>query len=379
MANRFWVGGSGTWDASSTANWSATTGGAAGASAPTSSDAVIFDASSGTGTCTTAAGSACSGVTIDTSTVDLALGANLSMTGSFVFTRGAVSLSSYTLTCNIFSSSNANSRTVNFGTGKIQVTGSGATIWTTSTPTGFNTSGTPIVELTYSGGTGTRTIIASYDSAIGVTSAINFNVVAGTDTVSFTNSSGTACNGLNFTGFSGTCSALPRTYFGDLTIVSGMTLTNTGSIVFAATSGTKQITTALKTFDCAITFNGVGGTFAFQDALTQGSTRATTITNGTVQLKAGATSTVGSFATSGTSQKFLQSTTAGSQATLSDASGTNNLSNTTIQDINATGGATWNAYTTNNNVDAGNNLGWDFSTQIGRYIYTRRKNKRILP
>jgi hypothetical protein len=89
---------------------------------------------------------------------------------------------------------------------------------------------------------------------------------------------------------------------------------------------------------------------------------------------------VGSFATSGANQKFLQSTLAGSQATLSDASGTNNLSNTTIQDINATGGATWNAYLTNNNVDGGNNTGWDFNPlQIGRYIYTRRKNKRILP
>jgi hypothetical protein len=128
-----------------------------------------------------------------------------------------------------------------------------------------------------------------------------------------------------------------------------------------------------------LTFNGIGGTFAFQDALTQGSTRAFTITNGTVQLKNGVTSTVGAFATSSTNQKFLQSTLAGSQATLSQASGTVNASNLTIQDINATGGATWQAFTTNNNVDAGNNLGWDFSTQIGRYIYTRRKNKRILP
>lgn len=32
MANRYWVGGSGTWDNASTTNWSATSGGAAGAS-----------------------------------------------------------------------------------------------------------------------------------------------------------------------------------------------------------------------------------------------------------------------------------------------------------------------------------------------------------
>jgi hypothetical protein len=32
-----------------------------------------------------------------------------------------------------------------------------------------------------------------------------------------------------------------------------------------------------------------------------------------------------------------------------------------IQDINATGGATWDSLLTNGNVDAGNNLGWNFS------------------
>lgn len=47
MANRFWVGGSGTWDTFSTSNWSATSGGAPGASAPTSIDNVIYDAASG--------------------------------------------------------------------------------------------------------------------------------------------------------------------------------------------------------------------------------------------------------------------------------------------------------------------------------------------
>lgn len=44
--DRYWVGGSGNWDASTTTNWSATSGGASGASVPTSSDNVIFDAAS---------------------------------------------------------------------------------------------------------------------------------------------------------------------------------------------------------------------------------------------------------------------------------------------------------------------------------------------
>ncbi len=45
MADRYWVGGAGIW--SSTTKWSATSGGASGASVPTSADAAIFDANSG--------------------------------------------------------------------------------------------------------------------------------------------------------------------------------------------------------------------------------------------------------------------------------------------------------------------------------------------
>ena len=48
MANRYWVAG-GTGNYNSTTNWSATSGGASGASVPTTVDAIFFDASSGTG------------------------------------------------------------------------------------------------------------------------------------------------------------------------------------------------------------------------------------------------------------------------------------------------------------------------------------------
>lgn len=46
MASRFWVGGTGNWDASTTTNWSTTSGGSGGASVPTSSDDVTFDTAS---------------------------------------------------------------------------------------------------------------------------------------------------------------------------------------------------------------------------------------------------------------------------------------------------------------------------------------------
>ena len=44
MADRYWVGGAGTWNTTDTTHWSASSGGGAGASAPTSADNVFFDA-----------------------------------------------------------------------------------------------------------------------------------------------------------------------------------------------------------------------------------------------------------------------------------------------------------------------------------------------
>jgi hypothetical protein len=185
------------------------------------------------------------------------------------------------------------------------------------------------------------------------------NYTVGTYTLTDTSS---VYKSLNFTGFTGTASNSARTIYGNLTLVSGMTLTaGANATTFATTSGTQTITTAAKTLDFPLTFNGVGGTFAFQDALTQGSTRAFTITNGTVQLKAGVTSTVGSFVASSTAVKYLQSTTPGSQATISQASGTVSVSDLTIQDSNTAGSASWNAYVDFENTDAGNNDGWNFS------------------
>ena len=46
MATRFWVGGTGNWDASTTTNWSATSGGGGGASVPTAADSVTFNSAS---------------------------------------------------------------------------------------------------------------------------------------------------------------------------------------------------------------------------------------------------------------------------------------------------------------------------------------------
>ena len=61
---RYWVGGTGNWDDSDTTHWSASSGGAGGASVPTSSDTVTFDALSNATayTCTVTATANCSDI-----------------------------------------------------------------------------------------------------------------------------------------------------------------------------------------------------------------------------------------------------------------------------------------------------------------------------
>lgn len=65
MSNRYWVGGTGSWDATTT-NWSATSGGAGGASVPTSADDVFFDTLSNATlyTCTLTTAPVCRSVSV---------------------------------------------------------------------------------------------------------------------------------------------------------------------------------------------------------------------------------------------------------------------------------------------------------------------------
>lgn len=333
------------------------------------STAIIF-AGRGNQTITSASRTFTAPVTVESAGV-VTLSDNLTINPArtFTLTAGTLDLNNQTLSTGLFNSANSNVRAIAFGTGNITVTGNSGFVFSFSTATNFTYTGTPTVNATYAGATGTRSFRFG---AAGATesNAPNINISAGTDSIS---TIGLRVVNLNFTGFSGTLLNQGATIFGNLTFSAGMTVTGGATITaFAGTSGTQQITTNGVAIDFPLTFDGVGGTFAFQDALTQGSTRNFTITNGTVQLKNGVTSTVGSFVTSGTNQKYLQSTTPGTQATLSQASGTVDASYLTIQDINATGGATWNAFVDQGNIDAGNVDGWNFgiSPVIGGTEYT---------
>lgn len=162
---------------------------------------------------------------------------------------------------------------------------------------------------------------------------------------------------------------------GTWTIGAGGTTSwnNTGSNLTVTGTGTISMTsTSAKTF--------VGGNISYSGiTLNQGGSGALTISDSntfanitntvqpaTITFEAGTTQTVSSFSVSGTAGNLvtINSSSVGTRATLSKASGTVSVSYCSIKDSSATGGATWNAFTSNGNTDAGNNLGWVFAGAV---------------
>lgn len=243
MAARFWVGGTGVW--SNTARWSATSGGAGGASVPGTGDTATFNASSGGGT-----------ATVD-SNVDIQ---TLTMTG---FT-GVLA----------------------FGTNTISVNSTGTVFTGDST---YSVTGTPVVNVT---NTGATAITVTPGASITEANSISFNFTSGTYGLSM--GAGSVVRNINFTGSSCAFNGTTLTIYGDLTLSSTMTITaGTSILTFASTSATPRIITSNgKTVDKPITFNGVGGTWKLADALTLLTTKSVTHTNGTLDLN-GKTLTIG--------------------------------------------------------------------------------------
>ena len=93
MADRYWVLG-GTGNYNSTTNWSATSGGASGASVPSTADNVFFDASSGSGTVTINVASNCANLVLTGFTGTIAFTNNLTVNGTVLnFGTGGYAIS----------------------------------------------------------------------------------------------------------------------------------------------------------------------------------------------------------------------------------------------------------------------------------------------
>jgi hypothetical protein len=93
MANRYWVGGTASWDGTAGTKWALTSGGAGGQAVPTSADDVFFDAASGAVTCTIATGNTgaksinCTGFTGTlTGTADMSVAGSLTFVAGMTYT-----------------------------------------------------------------------------------------------------------------------------------------------------------------------------------------------------------------------------------------------------------------------------------------------------
>jgi hypothetical protein len=174
-------------------------------------------------------------------TTSLILGDALTSNLVFTLTQGTLNLNDFDLTCLRFASDNTNTRSIAFGTGEINVTGNNATIVSITPGTNFGYTGTPKVNLTYSGSTGTRSLIISTATNL-ESQVLDFYITAGTDSFMTGNS---AVGTLNFTGFSGTfLNGVNRTIYRDLVLSAGMTVSaGTGSTTLGG-SGVQNISSA---------------------------------------------------------------------------------------------------------------------------------------
>ncbi|MBR1150086.1 hypothetical protein [Bradyrhizobium sp. JYMT SZCCT0428] len=129
MAARFWVGGTGNLDGSTTTHIAATSNGAGGASYPGSGDTLTFDGNSGGGTVT---------VTAPVNFTSITMGA---FTGTLDFAANDVNV-----TLQSFSLTGSATRTLNMGDGTWTLTGTG-TVWNALTTTGltFNANGSTLL------------------------------------------------------------------------------------------------------------------------------------------------------------------------------------------------------------------------------------------
>lgn len=273
-ANRFGVCSTTcTWDGSSTAMWSTTSGGGTGASVPGSADAVIFDGATCVG------GTTCT-ITVNTTVTvtSITSGACTASTTGCILDFSANN-NNVTLT-SVFSSTGTGTRTINMGSGTFTFTGTQTIDFTTMTNMTLS-SASVVVTLTNTT-TSTRSITFGAAASVG-TINIGANTSAGAAII--TTASGTTLtigtlnvtapnflvfsgptrtyaitNGFNFTGSSGSpISVIGSVASGNPTLTSANAMGGTWLAVWNAAFAGGGNFTATNSFDLGnVTISGGG-------------------------------------------------------------------------------------------------------------------------
>ena len=179
MANRYWVGGTGTWNTTSTTNWSATSGGTAGASVPTAADSVFFDQAT-TYTVTMTGALLCLDFTVSAGTVTFATGTTptLAISGSWTIVAATVWNSTGLITLNAGSATRTittNGVTIN---APVTISGNGSAIFNLGSALTLGSTQTFTIDRTQTGsfnlnGFDVTTGVINFDSGV-TTRTINF-------------------------------------------------------------------------------------------------------------------------------------------------------------------------------------------------------------
>lgn len=361
MANRFWVGGAATWDATAGSKWALTSGGAGGQAVPTSSDDVFFDATSGANTVTMAGTGVCTCNNLDctgfTGTFAFSGTTRIDVAGNLKIVAGMTMPASPT-SAQVFNfTATATGKTVASG-GKTMPgltfngVGGGWTLQDNHTgPSSGN-----ICTITLTNGTldlNGKTV-NNYDlnSNNGNTRSLTMGAA------SFTTRTGGTWNITNSTGmtFSGASATIVVTGGSTGTTFNGGGLTY-GTVTVGSGAANTSVMDGTNTFT-NLTLNAVSGT-------TTGK-----ITLGADQIASTALALTGNSATA---RVQITSDTAGTVRTLT-CNGTVTPSNAVLQDITGAGSASWAQSGATGFGDMGGNSGITFTTAINIFYFRNTGN-----
>jgi len=182
-------------------------------------------------------------------------------------------------------------------------------------------------------------------------------------------STATGTKNITFNGGTFTISGTSATAWNNA-VPTGFTTTagtGTGSISMTSASA-KTFVGGGSTYNCTLNQGGAG-TLTITGANTF-SNITNTVQPAQITFPASTTTTFTNFSLSGTAGNLitLRSSSSGTRFTLSKSTGVVSTSYLNIQDSTATGGAYWRAFTSNGNVNSGNNSGWLFSPGNGNFL-----------
>lgn len=338
MANRYWVGGTATWNTTAGTKWASTSGGAGGETVPTASDDVFFDANSGAGSNVTLATTSvarsinCTGFTgtiTHPAATNLALGDGtagagnvaLLLSAGMTYTLGSVTTSAFS-----FISTSATQQTITTngktlgnwtvnGVGSSYLLADSNTVDSTATVTltngTLNTNGQACSWGIFSSVNGNNRTLTMGASAITITGSTALAFTLSTSSAQMANMTITANTAtLTFTGAGAGFSSAPKDFNGLSVVFSG--------------SGTAAWSSGNSSFSSTVANLTRTGTAVKGDGITFPG-GVTTVVTGTVTLTGNSV----------INRLLVSSSTSGTPASIN--AGSVSITNCDFIDISATG------------------------------------------